>query len=378
VAVVNDTTDLTTNTLETCCKEFKLELKIIIVDFQTNPELYIPDSGETYQLGRSLAGETYNGLFTNKPLLANWSAARNLGWKFFDSSSDPKVDWKLFLDADDEVEDPESIPSLCRLLDEQNVDLAASYYHQGRNDDGSCRLRTVRERLAKCTSGISWTGHIHETLQFPTKRALLDGSLRVWDRKDSRGADLRVPDRNFKVMYFHSRRRGWDIPARHFMLMASEIKDTWPAFALTLLERYLEKGTWREERAWALCLAGDIQTKAKNLRAAAFQYSSAADSYPSYNAAFRLGKTWFELGEWARALDAYETGVTFTTTPQMLDAGKTLIDASKIWASVACRKIGHYDKAVRLCNEALQAFPDNETLKGLYKDLEKQLRKSSR
>ena len=217
VAVVNDSTDGTAGKLKRLMSEHGLKGQVVEVTAETHPQHYILDVAETYRVGQPLAGETYEGPFTGRPLLADWAAVRNLGWNACVS------DWRLFLDADDVLEDPENLPGACAALAERGDNPAASRYKYGLLPSGVSRGEGVRERLARNVPYIQWRGLVHETLAGATRRALLQGSIVVRDMRDSTGEGLRAPGRNFKVLYHHARASNWDVSPRDLLYMAVEI-----------------------------------------------------------------------------------------------------------------------------------------------------------
>ena len=236
VAVVNDTTDRTISILcdyaEARGKEFKLD--IVDVTRETHPELYIMDVPETYMVGRPLAGESYVGPFTGEPVLADWAAIRNLGWRHCTKR------WILFLDADDVIQDPESIPGLCLALQANDAELGCSRYVYSQDDDGGSRSESFRERLARNLPHISWVGLTHEILSGQQKTVHIDGNLIVHDMKDSQGKDIRIPGRCFKILYHQARANDWNVPPRSLIYLAMESRGMMPDLASAALDRYLD------------------------------------------------------------------------------------------------------------------------------------------
>lgn len=367
IAVVNDTTDRTIEVLREYCVHYDLALEVIEVTAQSHPGFYIMDVPETYQVGSSLAGEVYEGPFTGKPLLANWAAVRNLGW------AHGRSEWKLFLDADDVVEDPESIPGLCLALEERGVDLATSRYQFGTTVGGRSQQDGFRERLAKDSETIRWYGRVHEALTGQERTAHIEGSLRVVDKRDSLGNDLRVPGRNFKVLYAEARLKNWDVSARTLLYLAIDSRKSMPRFAEAAIDRYMSKSTWREERAWAHAMRGEIAEAEGRFEAASTSYMLALVEYPGSKTAFRLCHSRFREGKWAEAVEAYQQGVANKTTLQVLDSGAVYEDASKILVSAALRKLGRTAEALKFCDEARAAFPLNQALADLHTSLERDL-----
>src|SRR5271157_5230460 len=282
VAVVNDTTDNTIEILKEKCKQYNLLFNHLEVTFESHPEFYIIDEPGTYRIGTPLTNEIYSGPFTGRPLLADWAAVRNLGWERSGSK------WRLFLDADDEVVDPESIPGLCLALEERNVDLAATRYSYRRTADGHVHSDGFRERLAANVPAIRWVGSCHEVLKGETLTAHVEGSLQVVDRRDSAGSDLRPEGRCGKVLYHEARLENWLVPPRTLVYLAMEHQRSMPKLAAEAINLYLERSSWKEERAWACVMRGEIcEAEADFINASAWFERSLAE-HPGVKAAFKL------------------------------------------------------------------------------------------
>ena len=367
VAVVNDTTDKTLEVLFDKCKQHDLALEIVEVTASSHPSLYIEDVAETYQVGSPLAGEVYEGPFTGKPLLADWAAVRNLGWIL------GRSEWRLFLDADDVVEDPESIPGLCLALEARGVDLATSRYQFRTTADGRSQSDAFRERLVANVPTIAWEGRVHEVLKGQTLTAHIEGNLRIIDMRDSTGPGLRPPGRCFKILYHEARSKAWEVSPRTLIYLAMEAKRTMPRFAEEVLNRYLEKSIWREERAWAMVMRGEICEAEENFEAASTWYRLSLLEHPGIKAAFRLCHTTFQQGDWQAAVDAYHLGMSNKSILQVVDSGAVFEDASKILMAAALRKLGRVAEAMSFCEEALRAFPANSALQTLHDGLAKDL-----
>ena len=365
VAVVNDTTDKTIEVLRSKCEQHDLSLDVVEVTVQSHSGFYIMDEPATYQYGSSLQGEVFDGPFTGKPLLANWAAVRNLGWEI------SRAEWKLFLDADDEVEDPESIPGLCLALEERGIELATTRYQFQTTAAGGVRSDAFRERLAANVPSIKWHGSVHEVLKGQATTAHIEGNLRVVDRRDSQGEGLRPAGRNFKVLYREARLKGWQVSPRTLIYLAMESKKTMPSFAKVVLDLYLDKSTWREERAWACIMRGEICEAEGDISGASEWYQKSLKEHPGSKAAFRLAKTLFQEGKWQETIAAYYLGMANKSFLQVIDNGFLFEDASKILVAVALRKLGKYSEGLVFCEAALAAHPTNTTLQALREELVK-------
>jgi tetratricopeptide (TPR) repeat protein len=367
VAVVNDTTDKTIDVLAEKCNQHDLMLTTVTVTAETHPSLYILDVAETYRVGKPLAGESYEGPFTGKPLLANWAYLRNIGWELGNS------EWKLFLDADDVVVDPECIPGLCLALEERGVDLATTKYQYCTTLDGRSQSEAFRERLAVNVPAIRWHGRVHEVLRGQQLAAHIDGNLRVIDMRDSKGVGLRPSGRCFKILYHECRSNDWLVSPRTLLYLAMEAKHTMPRLAEAAINRYLALSTWREERAWAMNMRGEICEAEENFEQASAWYRHSLAEHPGVKSAFRLCHTTFQEGKWEEVVDSYHVGVSNKSILQVVDSGEVFEDASKILVAAALRKLGRMAEAMKFCEEALRVFPTNSALRTLHDGLVKDM-----
>lgn len=208
VMVLNDTTDGTEELVRQYCSDNKKELILENVTRESHPHLYILDVPETYKSGRSLCGEEFTGPYTSQMILAKWSDIRNLLW------NKCTKEWRLFLDADDVVVDPECLPGLCQILNDNGVENARTAYYFSVDDDGRPKGSSLRERLAVNKPYIHWIYDIHEVLTGTQRIAHIEGNFIVRDMRDNIGSEVRIPGRNFKILYHQARQADWEVSPR--------------------------------------------------------------------------------------------------------------------------------------------------------------------
>jgi glycosyltransferase involved in cell wall biosynthesis len=407
VAVLNDCEDETEGIIAAYCRDKGIEFKPVRVTRSTYPELYILDTRKTYQIGRSLNGEDFGGPFTEEPILADWSAARNIGW----SACTKK--WRLFLDSDDVVSDPECIPGLCKLLEAQGVELCISPYHYHVDAQERPRGRSMRERLAVNKPNIRWVNPIHETLVGTTRVAHLQTNLVVRDMRDNAGKAVRIPGRNFKILYQRARARDWDVSPRLLADLIMEVRHMagtpgMMEFADALLAKYMEDASWPEERGWVLALVGEMHEGLEELDKAIEHYRESLEIHPGSKTAFRLCRALFkkacELKEglevswesakkapgefviptpeqhhqltaaWRAVVEAYELGVANKVVHQVLDDGPLHEEMEKIHVAGAMMELGDVAGAKKFVDEAVLAFPENSSLKQMQKQVEQTIK----
>lgn len=363
--ILNDTTDTTRNVVEgRFAKYAEVALDVQEVTSASHPHFYFPDLRSSYEVGAPLDDERFDGPFTNYPLLCDWAGVRNLGWG---SSSA----WRLFLDADDVVEDPEKLPGLLRVLGGVRADLAATKYTFGRSEGGAANSVAYRERLARnevARNGcpISWVGKTHEILQGGLRHVLVEDCFFVTDLKDNWGRGVRVPGRCFKVLYRDARLAGWEVSSRHLAYLVQEAPGMMPmSWVNILVGYYLSRTPPAEEAAWVLSMFGEMHEAREDFAHATFHYRSALIHYPSAKTAFRLCRALFMARDWQGCVDAYAQGVENLKHSQVLDMGPVYEQSSKLYVAHAYHELGRFEEAKRTILEAAAVFPGSSAVLAL-------------
>lgn len=362
VVALNDCTDDTEKILRAWGVLHGKRVDITKITYESHPELYIIDKPETYSVGRSLCGENFGGPFTDGPILADWSAARNIVWER------TTADWKLFLDADDVLEDPYAIWGICEALGTNRVDLGLSKYHWAVNADGQPRGASYRERITSSNSNIRWIYPIHEVLYGSTKHAFIDGNMVAIDKRDSAGKDIRIPGRNFKILYQFARSHDWDVGSR-MMLQLAEAGKPMPLFVREAIGVYLERSTWLEERAWAYRLLGETYEQEGDYSTASMNYEKALKEHPGNKAAFALCRSTYHEGRFRDCIAAYEEGIKHSQILQVIDDGPLYLSISKILVADAWWRLGNVKKSLEMLTLAREAFPKLASLAALEADV---------
>jgi glycosyltransferase involved in cell wall biosynthesis len=404
VAILNDCEDDTEAVLAGKCRQYGVAFVPVPVTRKTHPQFYILDEEASYKVGRPLSLESFGGPFTNEPILADWSAARNVGW------SKCTGKWKLFLDADDVVLDPECLPGLVKVLEAEGVELACSEYRYGVDLEGRPFASSFRERLALSGSRIRWSKPIHECLFGSTRVAHVRGNLVVRDMRDNAGKDVRIPGRNFKILYHRARSKDWEISPRLVADLIQEVRPMAVApnmmlFAESLLEKYLEEATWPEERGWVYAMVSEMRERVGDLDGAIRGYEDSLAVHPGSKTAFRLCRATFkkacavkeevqkasdqEIDDpvsdgykaklvaleklWTEVIASYQQGVANKSRHQALDDGPLFEEMEAIHAAGAYLELGQPKEALELAEKAHAAFPENSALKVMVDEIRKQV-----
>jgi len=350
--VLNDTTDHSRAVIERKLGTRQtVSFDIQEITSGNHPELYFQDVAESYQVGKALENEQFEGPFIGKPLLCDWAGIRNLGWA-------SNCEYRLFLDADDVVEDPHHLPALVALLDRQRIDLAGTKYVFGRNSAGVANSVAYRERLARNLPAIRWEGCTHEILVGGQRRVLIEDCFQVVDLKDNWGKDIRVPGRCFKVLYREARLVEWKVLPRHLVYLIQECPAMMPLawVSRSLLPCYMERSTQGEEAAWVLSMVGEMHERAGELAEAERLFAEALRYFNSAKAAFRLCRVRYLRGDWAGCIEAFEMGLRYRSAAEVLDIGPIYEHSSKLLVAQAQFELGRKDEARRIIDEAVAAF----------------------
>ena len=361
--ILNDTTDSSMKVLERKALQYPLvPFHVQNVTSESHPDFYLQDVPATYQVGKSLDGEVFEGPFTHGPLLANWAGVRNLDWE-------SNTEWRLVLDVDDVVNDPTKLPGLLTVLSNMRADMAATKYAYGVNTTGQVNSLAYHDRLALNLPTIKWVGKTHECLTGGLRCVLVEDCFVVTDMKDNWGKGVRVPGRCFKVLYRDARLADWHVGARHLAYLIQESAGLMPVewVSDSLLPQYLETTTEVEEMAWVYCMVGELWEQRGDLAKAGSYFNDAIDCFPSPKNYFRLCRLKFLDAQWQDCITAYEKGVALSTSIQVCDLGPVYADSSKILVAQAYWELGNKVKAQELMVEVSKAFPTAVAVQAMCK-----------
>ena len=356
--ILNDTDDASETVIDRYVDKYQaVDFLVRHVDHATHPLFYFFDEHSSYEVDNSLSGETFEGPFTNAPLLCDWAAVRNLGW----ASS---CDWRLFLDADDVVTDPQKLPGLLKVLGDMRADLAATKYAFGFGGGGTVNSASYRERLARNVPSIIWEGKTHEILTGGIRHVLVEDCFAVTDLKDNWGKGVRVPGRCFKVLYRDARLAHWEVSPRHLAYLVQECPGMMPLDWVSghLVPFYFKKHQEAEELSWVYSMVGEMFEAKEDYLSAITNYLAAVACYPSAKAWFRLCRARFMTEEWAKCIEAYEFGKNALPNPQILDMGPVYEHSSKLLVAQAYFELGDKQNAIRTIDEAMERFSGSSTV----------------
>ena len=146
----------------------------------------------------------------------DFSAARN------ESFSKAKMDYLLWLDADDVIES-EQLQALIRLKEELSpqVQTVMMQYHTAFDEDGRAVFRYYRERLVRRDSHPVWKGRVHEAIDYSgpvlysdivishrsVKTSYSDRNLKIYERQLREEQTLSPRDTFYygRELYYHRR-----------------------------------------------------------------------------------------------------------------------------------------------------------------------------
>jgi hypothetical protein len=317
------------------------------------------DVPETYRVGEALSGEVFPGPFTEKPMLADWAAARNLGWERL------KADYVLFLDADDVVHDKGTeLSDLIFAMSAEEFDITMTVYEANHDIYGRCTNRMLRERVAR-VGRTKWIRRIHEGFDMTDRKVVAyQSGLTVVDRRDNRGDGTRIPNRNLKVAYLACREEGWDkCDPAYLMYLVKEAMVTMPELAIAAGRQYLLRSKKNVQRAWVMSLMGEIHEGLNEPGQAMTLYMSSIAELKSSTTYLKAAKLAHDTGDYAKTVSLYEEGLGHK--PSAIEDYPQRAEAVKVLYVNALAEVGRLVDAQHVLVGLVEKNPNAPMLKNM-------------
>lgn len=349
-------------------------------------EIVVVDTGsedESPGIAREYADvwERWTDCIDDQGLITDFAAPRNHASEL---ASHP---WMLWLDGDDVLVGGELLRGLTDWLppDDELVALLVPYEYS-HDDAGRCTVLQYRERLVCRREDFIWQCPVHEgCLPRATGKRLTTRAcdeLRVVHRHPP--GKVREPGRNLRLLEAYVERSGEGDHRALFYLGLERAAAGRFAAARSILERYVEVATWRDERclamlelsalyghdqqyetavAWALRATQEKSWPAPYWAMGRAYYSMARSGVePELNFRRALGN--YEI---ARFLGEHESTVLLQRPQERYEAERH--------ANVCHAAIGDYAGAAESCRRGLAGLPGDHDLEKNLAIYERELAK---
>lgn len=289
--------------------------------------------------------------------------------------------WFFWCDGDDVVVGAEHLRSLAEQAsqyDNFHWLLAYEYTHDA---SGKCTSLQWRERLLGPKHRYQWTSPVHEICVpvQPVEGTLANGQsdlVRLIHRKEHSSKPLEE-HRNLRILRDYVGRVGEADPrALYYLGQESAMAGDVPT-SLSALKRYLDLGSWDDERCHAMLSLSSIYRTLGDLQAS-IDWALKALTEKSWPEPYlELARTYYEYARagtdarknWHRVSHFCELALQLQN-PSPLLSDPLIKGELHRYLSTALGQLGQLDRAAVSCEAALQVLPDDADLQhnlGLYK-----------
>jgi glycosyltransferase involved in cell wall biosynthesis len=311
-------------------------------------ELVVVDTGSTD--GTWQIAAPYADVLDSIEWRDDFSAARQYA---FDQCSG---DWLCWLDADDELHNGELIRPSCESAP---AEAGAVYwrYVTERAPDGSPTMQYRRERAVR-RGQYRWVGRCHEVLEAFEKNNYIRED-RIWVEHHGHGDGSQSLARNIRILRAELAEQP-EPRARTLMYLARDLLQAGrPAEALPLLEEYLPRSTWDDERYLAqLMIAYIYRLDGRHEDALGEDLAALLIKADWPDAYYALAEDYYHLGEWARVKTWSEIGQRMPIPDtEMFVAPRAYSHGWMLHYATALAELGDYAGCLAVTQRALQQEP---------------------
>ena len=327
----------------------------------SNPEIYVRDTGDSYLVGESLAGETLDCQFSGKFLLKDPEAVRN------SCSLSSSADWRLHLEAADWVVSPAQIPMIVKIAKKTRADAVSTKHIREYNSLSAAP--SWRETLVLNSPAIGWSGNPKPSLTGYSSQVCVGNVLLIGNRRKEDIADLH---RDFKLLYHSARSRGWRVSPGHLrdmilILARMGTSTLMPKAWVTgsLFDYYSKVAGSPGDEARVRLMVGCMYEEGGDLAEAFTCYAKASELVPKSEIFFKLALLSFRQEKWLSCIDNYERGCRAMGTEQSIDSNLEM--ATRVLVAMSYYRLNDKLKAQEHIDEVSKANMDKTSVATVWK-----------
>lgn len=258
----------------------------------------------------------------------DFSAARNFNF------SQAKEDYILWLDADDTLEHPEKLRKLVDQAETLGISGYWTMYKYAFDENGNCTDMHWKAQLLKNDGHFRWAGKIHEDpIQLKAvKWAKTFDITRVHHSTEERGKQSF--ERNLRILE-NSHKEDPNEPRTMFYLGRTYAAMKEYKKAIGILQKYLEKSGWDDERYEARLLIGQCYVALDDFDTALLAYNDALlEKETNPDAYIYKGICYLNKEQWENALYNLNLSLTFDI-PDAVTYFNPMFYRRDVYASIA-------------------------------------------
>lgn len=297
------------------------------------------------------------------PMCKDFAAVRNK------MANQVKTDYYFWIDTDDTIDQPEKIKELTKICDVHGLDAIMLPYEYHRNEFGEVAALQWRERILRTAYPWKWHGVVHET------------PVHNGDAKISRSEDVMI---RHKVK---TQDELMNSAMRNHRLLKGAVNSGDPRVlyylgnsyfymndhkqAIKLLNQYIEKSGWDEEKYRALLSIIKAHIALGQHDLAVDTGLRAIKMFPQFPYAYlEIGRALHAQGEYPKSNEWIKIGLSKPIPDEMMMHSPAEIINGMTVSIVNYNKLGLHKEALDMLNIALTQSPNNVGLLQLKPGIE--------
>lgn len=221
-----------------------------------------------------------------------------------------KTKYWCWFDTDDNIDHPEVLRDLLRVMDENELDAIYLQYNYGYSPEGELSAVHWRERIMRTSHPFKWVGAVHETLDSQQQpKRVKNEEIIVKHQVKSLDEVMESAKRNHKIMV-KAFKDGDDDPRLLYYLGRSYFMLKDYQKSATFLLKYTEVSGWNEQKYDAWLKIGDCMIQIDELERAINSTWEAIKILPHWPDGYtKLGDIYLELNQPEKAVQWFLTAL---------------------------------------------------------------------